>query len=177
MLDRRLARLEQIVNIDRLEEQEKVQKAADLLWKQTLERFSAALPNDLQDRVGAALRDEDCPLWPWIENLFRGRSRLPERLTEDVMRQLVLIRLDQADRCDSFEAVCLGCGLQYPMHKTPPMSEWKVLPGKKPLEGEPPWYDLPHFFEHDGCPACGASSRAEEMNWAHLISDGYWFGR
>ena len=45
------------------------------------------------------------------------------------------------------------------------MNEWKLLPGKRPPEGPPPWYDLPEFFP--SCPHCGASCR--EMNWPHLI--------
>jgi hypothetical protein len=143
-------------------------------WEETLNRFGMALPGDLRDRVIGALGDRGCLLWGWIGNLVRGRCRLPECLTEDVMRALVLILLDEAERCNSFQAVCLRCGLQYPTHKPPPLSEWKLAPGCSPDE-RPLRYDLPHFFEHDGCPACGASSKAGEMNWAHLMGDGYWF--
>src|SRR5262249_25175992 len=85
-----------------------------------------------------------------------------------------LIRLDEADRCEPWEAVCLRCGLEYPMHKSPPLDQWRLAPGCSPDE-RPLRYDLPHFFDHDGCPACGASSKAGEMNWAHLMPDGYWF--
>lgn len=90
------------------------------------------------------------------------------------MGRLLLARLDEADKCDGHEAVCLRCGLQYPRHKHPPMSEWRLAPGCSPND-RPLRYDLPHFFEHDGCPACGASSKADEMNWSHLMPDGYWF--
>jgi hypothetical protein len=145
-------------------------------WKETLDRFFRVLPNDLHGQVTKALEEESCPLWDWIEDLFRGRSRLPEGLDEDVMRRLVLIRLEEGDNCDSFEAVCMRCGLQYPRHKAPPLSQWRLAPGCSPDE-RPLRYDLPHFFDHDGCPACGASSKAGEMNWAHLIEDGYWFVR
>jgi hypothetical protein len=136
-------------------------------------RFVEVLPDDLRDRVSVALQDDRCLLWPWLRDICRGRSRLPERLTEDVMRRLVLVRLDEADRCQPWEAVCLRCGLQYPMHKYPPLSDWRPGPGCSPDE-RPLRYGLPHFFEHDGCPACGASSKAGEMNWAHLIEDGFW---
>src|SRR5262245_22296447 len=164
---------EQVEQAQQAREQEADREAAERRrWEGALDRFGAALPEDVWDRVAAALEDPFCPLWHWIEDISRGRSRLPECLTEDVMRRLVLIRLDEADRCEPFEAVCLRCGLQYPMHESPPLSQWKLAPGCSPDE-RPLRYDLPHFFEHDGCPACGASSKAGEMNWAHLIGDGY----
>jgi hypothetical protein len=97
-------------------------------------------------------------------------------LSAVVMRRLVLIRLEEADRCDSLEAVCLGCGLQYPQHKRPPLSPWRLPPGCSP-DDRPLGYDLPHFFEHEGCPACGASCRTGDMNWAHLIEDGHRFAQ
>jgi hypothetical protein len=53
--------------------------------------------------------------------------------------------------------------LEYP-HRQMPISEWKVLPGKIPREGPPPWYDVPDFFR--ACPGCGASTL--ETDWAHL---------
>jgi hypothetical protein len=143
-------------------------------WEETLRHFGEMIPEDLWDRVRAALEDRGCLLWGWIEDVFRGRSRLPECMTQEVMRRLVLIRLDEADKCEPYEAVCLRCGLQYPIHRCPPISEWKLAPGCSPDE-RPLRYDLPHFFDHDGCPACGASSKVGDMNWAHLIGDGYWF--
>jgi hypothetical protein len=174
-LVKRLDRLEQQVH-ERQESgrQWAEQEAAERRrWEDTLARFIEVLPEDLHDRVESVLRDERCPLWRWLEDACRGRSRLPECLTEEVMRRLVLIRLDEVDKCEPWEAVCLRCGLQYPMHKTPPLSAWKLAPGCSPDE-RPLRYDLPRFFDHDGCPACGASSRAGEMNWAHLMQDGYW---
>jgi hypothetical protein len=56
--------------------------------------------------------------------------------------------------------------LEYPCHRTPPLSAWKVLPGKVPLRGPPPWYDLPDFF--DACPGCGAPTR--EIDWPGLVA-------
>ena len=191
-MSRRIARA-----LDRLEarvherqqrrlDEERQQADVQRRWEETLSRFEALLPNDLLDRVAVALQDdqagdeirefreyERCPVRLWIEDVYRGRSRLPECLTEAVMRQLVLTRLDEGDRCSDFDGVCLRCGLQYPMCKLPPISEWRLAPGcsrdEKPLR-----YDLPHFFDHDGCPACGASSKAGEMTWVHLIEDGFW---
>src|SRR5262249_52944846 len=150
------------------------QQAAEQRWDRALRRFCAAVPADLHEQGAAALEDERCPLWGWIESAARGRSRLPRCLTEAVMRRLVLIRLDQAGQCGPFEAVCLRCGLQYPEHKRPPLSEWKLAPGSS-WDERPPRFDLPRFFEREGCPACGGSGKGGEMNWAHLIEDGYWF--
>jgi hypothetical protein len=63
--------------------------------------------------------------------------------------------------------VCTACGLEYPRHKSPPLSEWRLLPDKRPLEGAPPWYDLPELFH--ACPCCGQSPCGSGMDWPHLI--------
>jgi hypothetical protein len=174
-LRRRLERLEAALGSGQDQESD-VEETAEQQrrWEETLRHLGEMIPEDLWDRVRAALEDRGCLLWRWIEDVFQGRSRLPGCLTEEVMRSLVLIRLDEADKCQPWEAVCLRCGLQYPMHRYPPISEWKLAPGCAPEE-RPLRYDLPHFFDHDGCPACGASSKVGEMNWAHLIGDGHWF--
>ena len=165
--------------LDRLEEQVKERQQRRLeeeakdaddqrRWDEVMNRFCEVLPEDLGDRVAVALQDERCPLWGWIRNMHRGRSRLPECLTEAVMRRLVLVRLDEADRCEPWDAVCLRCGLQYPMHKTPPLNEWRLASNRSP-DGQPLRYDLPHFFDHAGCPGLRRpGSKAGEMNWAHL---------
>ena len=171
--------------LDRLEAQvnerqqrrlgEDQQQTADRLrWEEILRRFEALLEPALLHRVELALQDdqsgdeileyreyEQYSVRAWMEDIYRGRSLLPECLTPEVMRQLVLIRLDEADRCRS-EAVCTRCHLQYPQCKLPPVSEWKLAPGCSRDE-IPLRYDLPHFFDHDGCPACGPHSRAGEM--------------
>ena len=170
----RLARLEQRAEERQRGRPRREDREADKRrWEATLTHFVEVLPDDLWDRVSVALQDDRCLLWPWLRDICRGRSRLPECLTEDVMRRLVLIWLDEADQCEPWEAVCLRCGLQYPRHKRPPLGEWKLAPGCSPDE-RPLRYNLPHFFDHDGCPACDASSKVEEMNWAHLMEDGYW---
>jgi hypothetical protein len=172
-LRRRLERLETALEPWQEQEPAAEESAEQQRWEETLSRFGEIIPEDLWDRVRVALEDRSCSLWGWIEDVFRGRSRLPECLTQEVMRRLVLVRLDEADQCEPWEAVCLRCGLQYPRHKSPPIFQWKLAPGCSPDE-RPLRYDLPHFFDHDGCPACGASSKAGEMEWAHLIGDGYW---
>jgi hypothetical protein len=83
--------------------------------------------------------------------------RLPE-LTPAAMKELLPAWL--APEADG-GMVCRQCGLKYPKHKSPPLSEWKLLPGKKPMEGLPPWYDPPYLFE--ACPGCGASRH--EVDW------------
>jgi hypothetical protein len=149
------------------------QEAAQRRWDEVLNRFFEVLPEDLWDRAEMALTAGRGPLWDWLQDMHRGRSRLPTGLTPDVMRRLVLIRLDEADLCEPWQAVCLRCGLQYPTRKPPPLSEWKLAPDCSPDE-RPLRYVLPSFFDHDGCPACGASSKAGTMNWAHLMADGFW---
>jgi hypothetical protein len=63
--------------------------------------------------------------------------------------------------------VCRRCGLEYPRHKAPPLSQWKLLPGRKPFEGPPPWYDLPELFA--ACPGFGALRY--EPDWPHQAGD------
>src|SRR5947209_4476754 len=122
---RTLDRLEAHFQQQNERRQEEDSRAADHRRRsqETLGAFATALPRDLYERVLKALNEQDCPLCPWLEDVFRGRSRLPECLTPEVMRRLVLIRLDEADQCDDFDAVCLRCGLQYPVHNSPPLSE------------------------------------------------------
>src|SRR5262249_44185438 len=115
-------------------EEECARKAAERQrWKVGLHRFGEGLPEGLWDRAEQALNDERCRLWRWLEDIVRGRSRLPACLTPDVMRQQVLVRLNMAPECGGFEGVCLHCGLQYPVSYFTPLTEWK---------------------SPDGCPAC-----------------------
>ncbi len=108
--------------------------------------------------------DERGPFADWMHDLMWERSCVPE-MPAEAMRTLLLAWL--SPERSTFSRVCRHCGLEYPDHRYPPHSEWKVLPGKVPLEGEPPWYDLPDFFT--ACPGCGASVR--EFDWAHLIGN------
>src|SRR5207237_2385084 len=87
--------------------------------------------------------DERGPFADWLHDLFWGRSCVPQMPAEG-MRALLLAWL--SPQRDTFHRVCRRCGLEYPRHRSPPLSEWKVLPGKVPQQGEPPWYDLPDFF-------------------------------
>jgi hypothetical protein len=117
---------------------------------------------------GAVAQLADAPHGPyaaWLRDLSEGRCRLPE-LAPAVMRELLLAWLSpQADG----GMVCRRCGLEYPRHRSPPLSEWKLLPGRKPLEGPPPWYDLPELFRT--CPGCGASRY--DIDWPHLTREGH----
>jgi hypothetical protein len=97
----------------------------------------------------------------WLDDLQDGCCRLPE-LTPEAGRDVLLAWL--SPEVDGGR-ICRQCGMEYPNHRHPPLSEWRVLPGKTPLQGPPPWYDLPEFFQN--CPGCGASRF--EMDWPHLI--------
>jgi hypothetical protein len=76
------------------------------------------------------------------------------------MKELLLAWLSpQADG----GVVCRHGGLEYPRHRSPPLGEWRLLPGRKALEGPPPWYDLPELFAC--CPNCGGSCR--DIDWPY----------
>jgi hypothetical protein len=100
------------------------------------------------------------PYSTWLQHLGLGWRRLPE-LSPAVMKDLLLAWLSPAAKEGM---VCRHCGLEYPYHETPPVSEWKLLPDRQPHVGPPPWYDLPVFFRD--CPGCGGSS--DEIDWPHL---------
>jgi hypothetical protein len=147
--------------------------------RKRLERMSARL-GDLITAAGELMSEEESQrvgdaldLWSdrragpyagWFGDLAQERCRLPD-LAPAAMKAVLLAWL--SPECDWGARVCRQCGLEYPCHKSPPLSEWKVLPGKIPLEGPPPWYDLPDFFE--ACPGCGASLR--DFDWASLVDD------
>jgi hypothetical protein len=137
-------------------------------WNQICLQAWQLLPGPDQERVKQAMEQEEGPLsgpfGSWLRGLSNGWSRLPE-LAPEVMKDLLLAWLSpEADG----GMVCEQCGLEYPKHKTPPMSEWKLLPGKNRMKDPPPWFDLPELFE--ACPGCGASRY--EADWPHLM-DGY----
>jgi len=111
------------------------------------------------EQVGS---EDSGPYWRWLSDLCDGRSRLPA-LPPETMQALLLTWL--SPEVNTYAIVCRQCGLEYPDHKSPPLSQWKLLPGKRPQEGPPPWYDLPCFFLV--CPGCGASTF--DMDWAHLV--------
>ena len=98
----------------------------------------------------------------WFTDVFGGHCRLP-KLPALIVKTLLLTWLSpEVDRLA--RPVCIHCGLEYPQHCLPPMSEWKLLPGKTPWEGPAPWYDLPEFFP--SCPGCGASRG--DIDWARF---------
>ena len=149
--------------------------AAERRAEATLEGFARALPADLRERVGAALEDPQCLLWPWLGNLYRGRCRLPEDLPEAVLRRLVEVLLDESEHCEPWpQPVCRHCGLQYVLPRRQPLQT--TAPGSPAAAGASPRPPArTTFFAHAGCPGCGASTKAGDMTWAHLIGDDYWF--
>jgi hypothetical protein len=151
-------RLEQWANVRRqAQTQEDNRRAAAQSRLEAIsERFDAMLSEETRERIAKLNTEAEArSLFRWIRDILDGRSRLPECLSQDVLRRLVQIRLDEADQIDLAECVCLRCGLQYPKPKEPPMSQWP----------------------QPGCPACGASTKVGDMNWAHLVEDGYWLNR
>ncbi len=135
-------------------------------WLRLAEGALALLDAAEQQRVeeAAARLGEECgPYADWLRNLRQGWCRLPE-LPPEAMTGLLLAWLHpQAEG----GIVCQGCGLEYPRHKAPPLSEWKLLPGRVPQQGPPPWYDLPRLFP--ACPGCGAPPH--EADWPHQTQD------
>jgi hypothetical protein len=139
-------------------------------WRAVLRRWDALLgvawpllgpaEQEQLERALAQLVDESAgPLWDWLRGLRDGWSRLPELPPETTQALLLAWLSPEADR----GMTCRHCGLEYPRHKSPPLSEWKLLPGKRPLEGPPPWYDLPEFFA--ACPGCGGSRFEADWPW------------
>lgn len=154
--------------------------ADDEQRRKCLARLDARLGRLLRDAAGLMAAEEARPvedalrLWnesaggpfaDWFRDLAEGRCGLPE-LSAGAAKALLLAWV--SPHRDAWNRVCRRCGLGYPSHKAPPLSEWKALPGRVPLQGPPPWYDLPDFFT--GCPGCGAS--VLEMDWAHLVPAG-----
>jgi hypothetical protein len=141
-IDRRLSRL--------------IRKASPLFTEQEADKVAQGLQAWLETGSG--------PYRWWFKKLGQGHCRLPV-LSPESMRELLLAWLSPA--CDTLMPVCRHCGMLYPQPRRPPLREWKLLPGKVPGVGPPPWYDLPEFFH--SCPGCGASPR--EIDWAHLMDE------
>jgi hypothetical protein len=167
-MKRRVARLEQRLPPTPQPAQEDLLRQQQ--WGEILRRwealYQAAVPllaDAEREGVAAAFAELAGafrgPYATWLGHLDKGWCRLPQ-LPPTVMKDLLLTWCSPA--VDGGQ-VCNRCGLEYPCHKRPPLSEWKVLPGKKPLEGSPPWYDLPEFFP--ACPCCGAA--LFDITWPH----------
>src|SRR4051812_27926188 len=119
----------------------------------------AAPERELVSRAVEQLADGFAgPLGDWLRDLCDGKSRLPA-LPPETMKTLLLAWL--SPDVDSCAIVCRQCGLEYPHHQSPPLNQWKLLPGRRWGEGPPPWYDLPCFFTV--CPGCGAAPL--DMDW------------
>jgi hypothetical protein len=121
-----------------------VRAAAPLLTEEEDERDCKAVDEWLEGQAGTYAQS--------LRELENGRCTVP-KVAPEAMKALLLAWL--SPQCDTLARVCRQCGLEYPDHKSPPMAEWKLLPGKVPLVGEPPWYDLPDFFA--ACPSFGES--------------------
>jgi hypothetical protein len=147
---------------EREKRRRRVQRRLDRLCQEASRLLTEEQARNVQEALRQWGDDRRGPYARWFRELLHGRCRLPE-LAPSTMKELLLVWL--SPDCDDFTSVCRGCGLLWPKKRSPPPKEWKLLPGKVPLVGPPPWYDLPVFFE--GCPGCGAS--ANDMDWSHLI--------
>ncbi len=167
---RRLARLEDKIALPALLAHEQAERQRRLAEEPVLEQFcnllNAALPalseqerQRLLPAAGATELGLDWPLRRWLDSVLDGSSRLPDSLAPETTCALVRAWLQPGQT--SWHHVCLGCGLSRPHQDTKDLP-WKVLPGKVPLQGPPPWYDRPDFFQN--CPHCGSC----EATWAHL---------
>jgi hypothetical protein len=166
--DRRLAHLERLWPPPPLPSPELRQRQRQ--WNRLVRRYMRLLEQSLpfmsdeeqrqvRQAVEQFVEDGRGPYRDWLDHLSKGWCRFPE-LPAETMKDLLLAWLSPA--VDG-GAVCRQCGLEHPKHKTPPVSEWKLLPGKQHQVGPPPWYDLPAFFR--SCPGCGGL--AHEIDWPH----------
>jgi hypothetical protein len=104
----------------------------------------------------------------WLDDLLLGRCRLPSDLSAEVMKALLLAYA--SPHCDDqLRYVCIRCGMEYPHAKKSFPGERKLLPGKVPYEGPPPWFAEPDFFT--GCPSCGASPRVPDVTWSCRVAE------
>jgi hypothetical protein len=177
LLDR-LARLERLSGISERREQLERERRQTARGRELLDRFyaimDAAWPHlaeaeqfVLEASMRAAIADPKAldrwPLMTWATSVWNGTSRLPQ-LSGKVSAEL--IRAWLSPEKDGCHWTCRQCGLLRPCRKQPPMNTWKLLPGRFPLEGRRPWYDLPPDF-FAVCPACGAG----EVDWSHLVAE------
>jgi hypothetical protein len=173
-LQHRLAHLERLLPPPPSERPEVLRREALwefvlVRWERLVRRAMSLMTNAEREGVVQAaeqlLADFSGPYAFWLADLCDGRCRLP-LLPPAAMKDLLLAWLSpEADG----GRVCVRCGLEFPQHKTPPQGEWKVLPGKRPLDGPPPWYDLPELFSC--CPSCGAPSR--EADWPSVTGQAH----
>jgi hypothetical protein len=167
---RRLIRLEDKIDLKGLlrreEEARKQDEAHDKILKQFCALLDEAVPLLSEaDQARVLPPDDGTPTgsdWPlrrWLDSLLDGSSQLPDGLAPETVRALLAALLQPKQT--SYHRVCLGCGLSRPHLDTRGLP-WKVLPGKVPCQGPPPWYDVPDFFP--ACPHCGS----DQSTWAHL---------
>jgi hypothetical protein len=151
---------------DRREERRRWSEIARRFMRQTANAFAISTEAE-QTQVAEALKEfvaqRGGPMRQWMRNLQEGHCRLPE-LTPEAMKAALLSWFRPDLDCGK---VCNRCGLEYPDLKPPPLNEWRLLPGRIPFEGPPPWYDLPRLF--DACPNCGASTY--DTTWSHLTEN------
>jgi hypothetical protein len=130
-------------------------------WPKALATVLGRLPPTMRCptlRAGLTRPNDACTTQTWFEewlhDLCELRSRVPPDISPEKLRSVVDVFLSRREQIDSHFGICPATGLRLPRVKSSPGRDWKVLPGKTPLVGPPPWYDCPEFF--DSCPGCGA---------------------
>jgi hypothetical protein len=161
-------------------------------WFEPLRRTPRALATFL-DRLPARMR---CPVlragltepddvhtgrtWLdcWLRDVCALDSRIPPDIDPEAFSRVLDVFLARRQEVASFFGLCPATGLRLPRVKSPATGPvWMVLPGKTPLVGPPPWYDVPEFFV--SCPGCGAekygilrcqlaSETERQQNWRAL---------
>jgi hypothetical protein len=96
----------------------------------------------------------------WLRNLSFGRSRLPDGLTEDVMRHLLGVYLGRGNEVGQLSITCDSCSLERPRAKGPATYEELCRLGSPP-----------EFY--DRCPHCGGTP----WGWTHLRDESRDIGR
>jgi hypothetical protein len=143
-----------------------VEKRLSHLVEEALRTMTVEQRGPVEAALGQWIEEQNGPYSRWFWDLGSGNCRLPE-IPAQVMKELLLAWL--SPEIGFGVPVCRQCGLEYP-HRQPPLKQWKLLPGKVPCQGPPPWYDLPTFF--GTCPGCGAS--AYDIDWSHQVPSRPW---
>jgi hypothetical protein len=91
----------------------------------------------------------------WLYDVCELDCRIPPDIDREAFGSVLDVFLTRREGIDHYFNLCPATGLRVPrVGKQDGTHPWKVLPGKTPLVGPPPWYDVPEFFA--ACPGCGA---------------------
>jgi hypothetical protein len=134
-------------------------------WPDAYAAFVLAMPTDWRGRVVQAVaghsNDVAATVGGWFLDVWRGHSRIPPGIPAEALERLLDVHFSKPD-LHNIAMVCDGCGLGRPRRKSPPLSTWKLKPGRQAMDGKPGSpYDLPPEY-FDACPGCGCA----EYSWS-----------